>query len=153
MIPGTVLFDPHFKFDDGDEGRKLFIVLSNGECGHYVTAKTTSRNTKGRYSKKHGCQSGRYPCFSLPEGTCGLRGNTWIQLHVFFEFNAGEVIARKLRGEIREICRLPRQATLDLLRCAIRLDDISLAHEEEVRRGEITVMDIKETDWVTDLST
>lgn len=124
MTPGTILCDDEFKFSDGSTGKKLLIVLNDGESGSYIVIKTTSNsNYKGT---EYGCQSDdRYPNFFCPKGSCCLKGQTWIQLDQFFEFKAHELLARSFSGYIKRIGVLPDQILDDLLTCAINCDDIT----------------------------
>lgn len=51
MTPGTILTDTQFLYSDGTTGKKILIVLNDGEVGHYIVIKTTSKDTyKGWFS-------------------------------------------------------------------------------------------------------
>lgn len=129
MTPGTILCDNEFKFSDGTVGKKLLIVLNDGEIGNYIILKTTSNsNYKGI---GYGCQSDdRYPNFFLPKGSCCLNKQSWLLLDQFFEFNAGELIGRHFAGKINRIGVLPTEITKQLLECAINCQDISIKQAE-----------------------
>ena len=124
MTPGTILLDDTFTFSNGTQGKKLLVVLNDGESGAYIVIKTTSNgNFKGN---DYGCQaSDRYPNFFCPKGSCCLRKNTWIQLDQFFEFTVHELVGRHFNGEIKRIGVLPDQILDELLECAINCDDIT----------------------------
>lgn len=145
MTPGTILLDPEFRFKDGTQGKKLFILLTDNRSDKVVVVKTTSNGK--RYTRKQGYQEGRFPCFYLPDSSCDLDGDTWIQFNDFFEFNAGELLNKVMSGQIKRICRLPKNITTQVLQCATRSDDISLDQEEAVRKAEIIVMDTPAADW------
>lgn len=125
MTPGTILCDDEFVFSDGGTGKKLLIVLNDGESGSYIVIKTTSKSDfKGN---DYGCQSDdRYPNFFCPKGSCCLKQDTWIQLDQFFEFKAHELMSKHFTGKIKRIGVLTDRILKDLLDCAIECDDISL---------------------------
>ncbi|MCU7874996.1 MAG: hypothetical protein KZQ91_19855 [Candidatus Thiodiazotropha sp. (ex Lucinoma borealis)] len=133
MIPGTVLFDPDFEFKDGAKGRKIFIVLNNGNEGIYVAVKTTSKGD--RYDIKHGCQIlDRFPNYHLVKGSCCfLSENTWIQLDNFFEFKSDLLMQRVMVGEINRLGVLEDQQAIDLLVCTSHSEDLSLSQEKLVQ--------------------
>lgn len=132
MTPGTILCDDEFVFSDGSTGKKLLIVLNDGDCGYYIVVKTTSKSDyKGN---DYGCQSDdRYPNFFCPKGSCCLKQNTWIQLDQFFEFKAHELVARHFSGLVKRIGVLPDQILAELLACAITCEDITEKHATDLR--------------------
>ena len=129
MLCGTILFDNDFRFSDGSKGKKLLVVLSDGEDGRYIVVKTTSNsNYKGI---TFGCQNEeRYPNFYLPDGSCVLKGQSWIQLDQYFEFNASEFLGWHFSGRINRIGILPNDIAIELLHCAINSKDISIKQQE-----------------------
>lgn len=129
MIPGTILFDDEFKFTDSSVGKKILIILNDGNPGFYIIVKTTSKSAYK--SAEYGCQlSNRYPNFFLPKGSCCLNEDTWIQLDQYFEFTAHELVSRHFTGQIKRIGILPKEIIYQLLDCAIKSDDISLSQEK-----------------------
>jgi hypothetical protein len=131
MVPGTILFDHHFRFHDGKTGEKLFVVLNDGRGGSFVTVKTTSNDT--RYSFVYGCQVlGRFPHFYLPKSSCCLTEHTWLCLDEFYEFSAHELFQRVTDGHIHRIGVLPEAITLELLSCATSCEDISAVHADSI---------------------
>jgi hypothetical protein len=133
MTPGQFFFDSDFQFRDGEIGRKIFVVLSDGGCGYYVVAKTTSR---GRlYRNDYGCQSGnRFPCFFLPQGSCCLRESTWICLDEFYEFDRRELLQKHFTGTVNRLGALKEEMTLDVVTCAINCPDVT-TQQESVLQG------------------
>lgn len=124
MTPGTVLFDPSFQFHDGATAPKLFIILNDGTAGFYIAIRTTSRQkTKGQ---NEGCQSDdRPPNFFVPDGKSCIRGDTWLLLNDFYEFNRFDLLGRRMSGKIDHIGTLPHDVTVELLACAIESFDIT----------------------------
>ena len=41
-MPGTILTDTQFLYSDATTGKKLLIVLNDGEVGHDIVIKTTA---------------------------------------------------------------------------------------------------------------
>lgn len=131
MVPGTILFDPSFRFHDGKTGEKLFVVLNDGRGGSFVTVKTTSNST--RYSFVYGCQVlSRFPHFYLPRGCCCLKEQTWLCLDEFYEFDARQLIQRVTDTNINRIGVLPEEITLELLSCVTSSEDISATHAGDI---------------------
>jgi hypothetical protein len=93
MIPGTLLVDEHFRFSDGNIGKKILVVLNDGGVGYYIVVKTTSKDShKGL---NYGCQTqNRYPNFFLPQNSCCLKKDTWIGLDEFFELTTAKLLAK-----------------------------------------------------------
>jgi hypothetical protein len=125
MIPGTLCCDNEFVFSDGTKGKKILVILNDGEANPYIVIKTTSKsNHKGI---TYGCQStDRYPNFYLPNGSCCLRGQTWVMLDQFFEFKSHEMLTKHFLGQMNRIGLLPDAQIKELLLCAIQCDDISV---------------------------
>lgn len=129
MTPGTFLFDPEFKFSDDEIGQKILVVLNDGSVGHYIVVKTTSNN-KFKNSNS-GCQlRDRYPNFFLPKEVCCLKEHTWIQLQEFFEFQCSELIDKHFNRGMKTIGNLSQELIQELLRCAVRCDDITQNQEK-----------------------
>jgi hypothetical protein len=123
MIAGSVFFDVDFHFHDGENGKKLFIVLGT-EKGIVVIAKTTSQP----YGKgiNCGCQpNDRFHNFYLPHNYCCLKKATWVCLNEFYEFKESELLQKRFGGKVNHICDLLPEITQELQDCAIDSNDIS----------------------------
>jgi hypothetical protein len=132
MVPGTILFDPKFRFHDGKTGEKLFVVLNDGRNGSFITVKTTSNDS--RYTFVYGCQIlGRYPHFYLPKGSCCLDGHTWLCLDEFYEFDADQLFQRVTDTRINRIGVLPVDILREILSCVTSCEDISEVQAEDIR--------------------
>jgi len=86
MNCGTVLYDKHFQFPDGQTIDKLLIVLCEFGTDHLVLTTTGQQHSKG---DTPGCQSGdKFPSYFLPLGSYGFTKDTWVELHDVRELNA-----------------------------------------------------------------
>jgi hypothetical protein len=129
MNPGTILCDNEFIFSDGSKGKKLLIVLNDGETGRYIIVKTTSKPVYKGIT--YGCQSeDRYPNFFLPEGSCCLHGQTWVMLDQFFEFSSTDLLSKSFAGQINRIGLLREEILIQLLKCAVGCQDITRKQSE-----------------------
>lgn len=132
MVPGTILFDPQFRFHDGKTGPKLFVVLNDGRNGVFIVVKTTSNDS--RYSVVYGCQvTARFPHFYLPKGSCCLPEHTWLCLDEFYEFDSDDLVQRVTQTRINRIGVLAPELTLEVQGCVLNSEDISQAHAEDIR--------------------
>jgi hypothetical protein len=129
MTPGTILCDNEFEFSDGTKGKKLLIVLNDGQTGRYIIVKTTSNPVYKGIT--YGCQSGdRYPNFFLPKGSCCLREETWVMLDQFFEFSSHDLLSKSFSGQINRIGVIPEESLVHLLNCSIGCQDITRKQSE-----------------------
>lgn len=123
MTPGTLFFDRHFRFHDGEEGQKILIALGTAH-GITLVVKTTSQGR--RYRNDFGCQADhRFPSFHLVQGCCCLSKSTWVTLDEYYEFKDAELLQKHFSGDINRIGTLPDELTIALMECAIQSDDIS----------------------------
>jgi hypothetical protein len=130
MIAGSIFFDVDFPFHDGEDGKKLFVVLGT-EKGIVVVAKTTSQP----YGKgiDYGCQpNDRFHNFYLPYKSCCLKKATWVCLNEFYELKESELLQKRFTGKVNYICDLLLEITRELQNCAILSDDISTQQERIV---------------------
>jgi hypothetical protein len=142
MTPGTLFFDTNFVFHDGEEGKKIFVVLGSRD-GVTVVAKTTSRGH--RYGLAFGCQAqARFPCYHLPHRSCCLNKPTWVCLDEFYEFRDGELLQHHFSGRINRIGVLETQLTLGLLECSLASDDITGRQETIVKSALANLRDTAE---------
>lgn len=123
MTPGTLFFDRHFRFHDGEEGQKILIALGTAH-GITLVVKTTSQGR--RYRNDFGCQAAhRFPNFHLVQGCCCLSKSTWVTLDEYYEFKDAELLQKHFSGDINRIGTLPDELTIALMECAMASDDIS----------------------------
>jgi hypothetical protein len=133
MTPGTVLFNPHFQFTDGEIGRKYLVVLSEGASGFYIAIKTTSRQkNKGN---DEGCQSSdRPPNFYVLDGSWPVQGESWFLLEEFYELESGELERKVSSGQIEVKGNLSNDMLIELLACAVASFDITESQLDILQR-------------------
>jgi len=124
---GSIFFDTNFHFHDGNDGKKLFIVLGYDK-GIVLVVKTTSQ-PYGR-SISYGCQpNDRFHNFYLPINSCYLKKSTWVCLDDFYELKQSELLQKRFSGVINHICDLTPTITRELQDCAIISEDLTAKQE------------------------
>jgi hypothetical protein len=123
MTPGTLFFDRHFRFYDGEEGQKILIALGTAH-GVTIVVKTTSQGR--RFRNDFGCQADhRFPNFHLVKGCCCLSKPTWVCLDEYYGFKDSELLQRHFSGDINRIGLLTDEITIALMECTLQSEDIS----------------------------
>lgn len=131
--PGAVFHHPHFEFRDGAIGNKLFVVLTNGSCGHFVVARTTT--VEKFRSRDRGCNlDDRNPNYFILSRESGLDDDSWICLDYLTDFDKPGLERRVANGEIHNISRISGELLLDIVRCAAYADDTTKAQETELNK-------------------
>jgi hypothetical protein len=127
-IKGDGVFIEKFRFSDGNTGRKLVVLLTDGNLNEpYLVVKTTSQSA--RYpNAKEGCNE-RQRVFLVRPSTPGFDADTYIQLHEIYEIPALDLVKGHLDHTIQRLFSLPSQRFNELRNCLRRLrDDISGVH-------------------------
>lgn len=123
MTPGTLFFDRHFAFHDGEEGQKILVALGTAR-GVTIVTKTTSQGR--RYLNDFGCQANhRFPNFHLVHGCCCLSKPTWVCLDEFYEFKDSELLQKHFSGDVNRIGELEGKITIQLSECSLSSEDIT----------------------------
>jgi len=110
-LPGYVYYDPNFKFSNGSQKGKLFVVLCDSplDTENVLTVLTTS---KPKSEPELGCYLDRYPpCFHLPSNVNQFDGDTWIMLDSVYEIQIAPLEKLKRKTD------LTVDHTISLLRC------------------------------------
>jgi len=123
---GYVYFDPKFRYQDGNTGEKLFVVLCTSPLNEskVVVVRTTTGERRG--AKSYGCNlDDRWQNFYLPEDAKVFREPTWIMLDYAVEYsvNALETSAAKQTSKLGPL------AFRHLLECAAQATDL----EQDIR--------------------
>ena len=121
MQPGDVYVCHKFPFHDGEEGKKLFVCLSESFRGENLVFLTTSQEHRGG-PPDEGCQYGR--------GVYHFRGKpydkpTWIILHTPYVLNNEEFTEWIHTGRATWIFALNDNQTGAMKNCFARSDDCS----------------------------
>lgn len=123
MTPGTLFFDRHFRFYDGEEGQKILVALGTAH-GVTMVVKTTSQGR--RFRNDFGCQADhRFPNFHLVKGCCCLSKPTWVCLDEYYEFKDSDLLQKHFSGDINCIGLLTDPITVAVMECALQSEDIS----------------------------
>ena len=124
---GYVYFDPKFQFKNGNEGKKLFVVLCTSplDDSRVVVVRTTA---KERGAKSYGCHlSDRWQNFHIQEEARVFTKPTWIMLDYAVEYPVSTLGT----AAVKQINKLGPIAFKDLLECAAQATDI----EQDIRNA------------------
>jgi len=123
LRPGTVFFIRKFKFDDGDEANKLFVLMTHARNKLFLVVKTTSQKKKWR-SQKQGCHAEKGYFYFQPKSSW-FEQPTWIILDDPHLLEAGELKRRFQDGSAVTKTVLDTPTTAALRNCLKRVQDIS----------------------------
>lgn len=123
MRPGTVFYIKKFKFDDGDEAHKLFVLMTHARNKRFLVVRTTSQKKKWR-SQKQGCHAERGYYYFQPKSSW-FAEPTWIILDDPHLLQADVLRARFQNGSAVIKTTLDTPTTAALRNCLKRVDDIS----------------------------
>ena len=131
---GALYHHNKWRFENGSEGRKFFVVLGEPDekWENYILAKTTS------VSKRKGHKPGCQPTLSEFLIPCGelenLSKDTWIQLAGLKEAEKQTIIDDNLNRDLKFIEFLPDDMVGQLVNCVKQLKkDISQVHKEQIK--------------------
>ncbi|MEK6410382.1 MAG: hypothetical protein AABN34_25960 [Acidobacteriota bacterium] len=133
MNCGTVLYDKHYQFPNGETIDKLVIVVSEFGTDHLVLITTSQPKSK---KKEKGCQSkDTPPSYFIPQRTSWFDKDTWIELHYIGEL-PDAICHQKLRdGTIVEYQNvLAPSLVREILDCALDSDFIDEFYREFLQR-------------------
>jgi len=119
LRPGDVWSHKKFKFKDGKEGEKLFIILCEGDTTKpYLVSKTTSQVSRYPKSSSHGCSIPLYQCFLLKHPLDFFQTDTWIQFEELYEFSIEQLLEDLQQKVTEPISKLKPENIRALLNCA-----------------------------------
>jgi hypothetical protein len=117
-LVGEIFFHNEFKFKDGSEGEKLFVVIyANTEKNIYLVLKTTSQKKRYPNISLRGCHSNSLVYF-LPKAQYNfLNKDTYIQLGEIFSYKSNDLLQGKFSGSIKPISTLTEDVRNGILNC------------------------------------
>lgn len=133
MTCGTVLYDKHFQFSNGQSSPKLLIILCEFGTNYLVLVTTSQAHSK---RKKPGCQNGdKPPNYFLPKGSCWFVDDTWVQLDEVIELDSTIQGYKKKDGTTVEHRDALQAATMkSILDCALQSENIEEFYLEFLQR-------------------
>lgn len=142
MTPGSVFFDPTFTFFDGDQSPKLFVLLTVASGGNLLTVRTTSK-FKGK-GVLDGCQiNDKQPNYYFPHGSSLFNLDTWVLLDDIYEFSPFEITKKLKMESIKLKFIVSENKLIDLLECAVKSEDISIEHINQLKHTIETISSSK----------
>lgn len=126
---GSVIFWTGFKFEDGQKGNKLLVILGAKNGANLLAVLATSQ-AHGR-PKTRGCHT-QHSCFFVPGGGPeGFDCDTWLELHrpqeIERKFIGTQAGLPEDKREIRTVLDLKPQFANEFRNCLKLSPDISAA--------------------------
>jgi hypothetical protein len=121
---GSILFHRKFRFENGEIGEKLLILLNNPDPTQepYLICRVTSQGKNK--SKKFGCQEQK-SLFFLPAKEDFFVKDTWVQLYEIYSFEPAGLISDHLAGHLEIKGNLKELTIRQLMNCIKKCQDIS----------------------------
>jgi hypothetical protein len=128
--PGDVILYKNYKFEDGSNKDKLFVVLNSSDAScPCLVLKTTSQ--RKRYDgASEGCNTGRKKTFYVPETwkEC-FSCDTYIQLPIIIELPIGLLLSEAFKRNVIFIDKISEKCLTLLMSCLKKYkDDIAERH-------------------------
>lgn len=131
MTEGSVFYDPNFPFHDGEIGKKLFVLLNDGQDGSYLTVLSTTKQKK--MSGIAGCHATDFPPnYHFPAGT-DFPENSWLLIDNIYEFDCFALMQKIKVGAIVSKAPVSSTSLVDVLDCTVEGDGISSRHRERLQ--------------------
>jgi hypothetical protein len=128
MKKGDILFHPHFKFSDGEAGKKFLIILNTPdlqESEPYLFCKTTSQSQKKPQTP--GCHAERN-LYCIDANFDFFLQKTWVQFFEIFEANYAEFIKQHFSLGLEVKGQLQPSTINAVINCIKKSDDVSGYH-------------------------
>lgn len=127
---GHIYHHPHYKFADGQEGNKLFVIIAHSPCTKYIlVVKTTSQPKTSFPQNPTEClESGKY--FFIRENYDSFPKSTWVDFTTtsFKEMEASELLTLSMRGSVAKKGELTQNTVGAMKNCLKRCRYISQKH-------------------------
>lgn len=130
-----------FVFEDGEQARKLLIVLNNprSEEEPYLIVLTTSQQKKRE--RVQGCfyKEGYY---FLPVGKDWFREDTWIKFNIIYPWSYVDVLKESMSKRNLTFCsELDENNFKQILKCIIKSPDITIKYRKILEASIIEAED------------
>ena len=128
---GSILFHSRFKFENGELGEKLIIILNDPDPSKepFLTCRVTSKEKNK--PREFGCHAER-SLFFLPARRDFFEKDTWIQLFKIFPFEASSLLKDHFNGALEVIGELQRSTLQQLMSCIRSIQDIEKRYKEMI---------------------
>jgi hypothetical protein len=128
LVPGCILHWEGFKFPDGSEADKYFVIVGAQQGKNLLAIIATSKQ-KWRQAKAGGNPDGGY--YHIPGGGKDwFLKDTWLLFDDPKEMNSSEFLKASFRGEIVLKGNLRPDIANAICNCMRRCDDVSEHHKD-----------------------
>lgn len=125
--PGCILHWDGFKFEDGTEGHKFFVVVGAHPDKNFLAIVATSKMKRGRKPQPGGNVDGGW--YHIPGGGKDFfKLDTWLLFEEPQELSAKELLAFKFKGEIKIVGNLRPEVANAVCNTMRKCNDVSDHH-------------------------
>lgn len=123
MKSGDIYLHKEFQFEEGETGKKLFVVVGFNKKVILV-CKTTSRERPPYRLKRRGCSAPEKNYYMFLSKKDSFEKNTWVQFDMIYKFHPKKVLSDLYGGKAVKIGQLEGQNTRALLNCILKSEDV-----------------------------
>jgi hypothetical protein len=141
---GEVLYDPKFRFRDGELGTKLCVVLSDHSIDEdeFLFVITTSQTKAFPEVTECGCALPEFACHLFagdPKDRSKFDTQTFVQLDYFYS-KSGDYFTTKMNSQGMESkFKLSKTQTKELLECALQSEDLT-GYDSEILQKSLDLV-------------
>jgi hypothetical protein len=127
IAPGCVLHWDGFKFPDGTEADKFFVIVGAQTGKNYLAIIATSQRKRGRVPVPGGNPEGGW--YHIPGGGKDFfKVDTWLLFEEPQELSAKELLALKFKNSVKIVGKLRPDIANAICNCMRKCDDVSELH-------------------------
>jgi hypothetical protein len=127
IAPGCVLHWDGFKFKDGTEADKFFVIVGAQPGKNYLAIIATSQRKRGRVPKPGGNPEGGW--YHIPGGGKDFfKVDTWLLFEEPQGLSAKELLALKFKNTVKIVGKLRPDIANAICNCMRKCDDVSELH-------------------------
>ena len=125
MDVGSIYLHDKFKFEDGSEKKKFFVVVSPGlnDNENYLVCRTTSKEKPPYRIKKQGCDA-KKNYFMLLQNDDWFEKNTWVQFDRIYVFKVQQLLKDRFDKQVTYKANLKPKNVRAILNCILRSRDV-----------------------------